>query len=224
MWTNERQKKHEELLEKLLNDYLSDRGEQKDCGRKQTVLLRKLKRLFRNDMSDIYKYSDWLCSVADYFSTKDRNAQHLVDILYIEAYKEIGDILLYEASISNENYYKCEKTLDRWISELDKEKSDSHYKLDKAKETNETIIRYCLDRVELEFENCGHQWPDNRYCHLAEKVLSYILNKTDERFLQEMMNTGKLYNLFERLDVDLLIEYILLLKLKIVKADAILNK
>ena len=78
--------------------------------------------------------------------------------------------------------------------------------------------------MELEYEDCGHQWPDNRYCNLAEKVLNYILYKADERFLMELMNKGKLYTLFERLDVDLLIKYILSLKLKVVKANAILNK
>lgn len=186
--------------------------------------MKKLNRLFRNDMSDTYNYSDWLCSVADNLAIMHGNTQNLADIIYIEAYKKIKDILISEASISNSNLVKCEQTLDRWLSELDKENSDPHYILDKAKETNETIIRYCLEKVELEYENCGHQWPDNRYCYLAEKVLSYILHKADERFLQELMNTGKLYTLFERLEVDLLIEYILSLKLKVVKADAILNK
>ena len=225
MWTKERQKKHAEILDKQLSDYLNDKNDQEDCGRKQAVLMRKLNRLFRNDMSDVYdNYSDWLCSIADKLATMQGNAQNLADIIYVEAYKEIKDFLISEAFISNSNFVKCEQTLDRWLSELDKDHSNPHYLLDKTKDTNEIIIRYCLDKVELEYENCGHQWPDNRYCHLAEKVLSYILYKADERFLQELMNTGKLYTLFERLDVDLLIEYILSLKLKIVKANSILNK
>lgn len=224
MGTNENQKKHAVILEKLLNDYLYDRGIQNDCSRKQTVLMRKLNRLFKNDMADTYNYSDWLCSLADNLASMHGNTQNLADIIYIEAYKEIKDLLISEASISNSNLVKCEHILDRWLSELDKDNSDPHYILDKAKETNETIIHYCLDKVELEYEDCGHQWPDNRYCNLAEKVLNYILYKADERFLMELMNKGKLYTLFERLDVDLLIKYILSLKLKVVKANAILNK
>lgn len=216
--------KHAEILEKQLSDYLNDKNNQKDCGRKQTVLMRKLKHLFRNDMAETSNYSDWLCSVADNLATTQGYAQRLADIIYIEAYKEIKDLLIHEASISNENLAKCEQVLDRWLSELDKEDSDPFYNLNKAKETNETIIRYCLEKVEMAYENCGHHWPDNRYCHLAEKVLNYILHDVDEQFLQELIKEGKLFTLFERIDADILIESLLKLRLKIIKANAILNK
>ena len=208
-------------LNQLFSDYLADKNRQKEYGKKQSALLRKLKSFYSATTLSDTKHCDWLCSVADNLD-KQGDARYLADILYVEAYRNIHDMMITEASISDENFAKCKLTLENWGTELDKEDSGSHYTLNQGKEINETIIRFCLEKVDY---ICSKQnLPDSQYCLLAEKVLNYIVYDADENFLKELMTAGKIFTLFKRLDKNLLVECLLLQRIKVVKANAILIK
>ena len=172
MWSKQRQMTNDAKLNQLFSDYLADKNRQKEYGKKQSALLRKLKSFYSATTLSDTKYCDWLCSVADNLD-KQGNARYLADILYVEAYRNIHDMMIIEASISDENFAKCKLTLENWGTELDKEDSGSHYTLNQGKEINETIIRFCLEKVDY---ICSQQnLPDSQYCLLAEKVLNYIV-------------------------------------------------
>lgn len=203
----------------MLSDYLVD----KTCySKKQTTLLKKLKSFYSANIKPDIKYCDWLCSVADNLNIKKEEARHLADILYVEAYRNIHDMMITEASISNENLAKCKHTLNNWLTELDKDDTNSCYALNQANEINETVINYCLERVDL--DSSQQKVSGSQYCRLAENIFNYIVCDTDESFLKEIMNSDKIFTLFERLDRSILIESLLSQRMKVIKANAILSK
>lgn len=203
----------------MLSDYLVD----KTCySKKQPTLLKKLKFFYSATTESNEKYCDWLCSVENNLNIKKGEVRHLADILYVEAYRNIHDMMITETSISNENLAKCKLVLNNWFAKLDKDNTDRHYALNQGKEINETVIRYCLERV---YYMCSQdKVSDSQYYLLAEKVLDYIICDADESFLKEIMNSDEIFTLFERLDRSILIESLLSQRMKVIKANAILSK
>ena len=225
MSKEERAKQAKVLLDGILLKFLDD-NKQREYEKKEKTLLKRLHthyRVFngRNVIKD--RLSDWLCNIADSLNKEQEKEIHLAELIYIEAYKSIEDIDYPDTFITADNLEKCEKILDHWMEEIDKETNDTFYQLDKSKETNEFLIRHFLYKVDLAYENAEHQLPLNKYRNLANTILRYIVEDADAKFVKEMLGTNRIVIVLRQADQELIAEKLLILRLKNIKASEILK-
>lgn len=222
MEQTKKQKWVEGKLEDIISIYLDDKDIH-DSTKKQTQLFNRLKSYHDRIVNTIHPditYQNWLCDIAESIKDKD---QHIAELIYIEAYKSVNEPLDRDVLFSDDRLKKCELVIKKWMNELDKEDLDPFYQLNKSKKTNEFLIQYFLDKVDLDYEYCQHKWPDGRYTNLANRILDYLLVEADESFIKTLLKSKKITLLLERNDYQRIIEIMLEQRMKIVKVNSILN-